>query len=246
MGDAAKNAGNVALTAAAFTNPVTATTGTGALMSTLGQSYFLTEGLKDAKERITNGSTAGDGVMLALDLLPATSVAKTVANGAKEVGPILKRVVRSAEKSNSAGIVPNNSVAPIMGNESTSLPKSSVVHWRNSDTLPNSVMLGSHPDESRYLHVGKLYTSDGSIINQFADTYDSDVRNTITDIFQANHPLFKRLPNEKIYTYSSSPVPYYYEVGSFPQTSSVTASKILMRNRLDETLPYSPKEGMYG
>ena len=97
MGDTAKTAGKIALTGFAFTNPFTASSTASSLLGTLGQSYFLGEGLKDAKYRIQNGSTVGDGVMLGLDLLPATSVAKTVFNGAKNIGPALKQIVKNAE-----------------------------------------------------------------------------------------------------------------------------------------------------
>lgn len=97
MGDTAKTAGKIALTGFAFTNPFTASSTASSMLGTLGQSYFLGEGLKDAKYRIQNGSTAGDGVMLGLDLLPATSVAKTVFNGAKNIGPALKQIVKNAE-----------------------------------------------------------------------------------------------------------------------------------------------------
>ena len=93
MGDTAKTAGKIALTGAAFTNPVTAAGETAALMGTLGQAYFLGEGLKDAKYRIENGSTAEDGAMLALDLLPAASTAKTLANGTRQVGRAVKNAV---------------------------------------------------------------------------------------------------------------------------------------------------------
>ena len=97
MGDTAKTAGKIALTGFAFTNPFTASSTASSMLGTLGQSYFLGEGLKDAKYRIQNGSTVGDGVMLGLDLLPATSVAKTVFNGAKNIGPALKQIVKNAE-----------------------------------------------------------------------------------------------------------------------------------------------------
>ena len=97
MGDTAKTTGKIALTGFAFTNPFTTSSTASSMLGTLGQSYFLGEGLKDAKYRIQNGSTAGDGVMLGLDLLPATSVAKTIFNGAKNIGPALKQIVKNAE-----------------------------------------------------------------------------------------------------------------------------------------------------
>ena len=95
--DTGKTAGKITLTAAGLTNPLTASSTVGSVMSTLGQAYFLGEGLRDAKDRVQTGSTVGDGVMLGLDLLPATSVAKTVTNGAKEVGPALKDLTKNVK-----------------------------------------------------------------------------------------------------------------------------------------------------
>ena len=103
MGDTAETTGKIALTGAAFTNPITAASKTAALMGTLGQAYFLGEGLKDAKYRIENGSTAEDGAMLALDLLPAASTAKTLANGTKQVGRAVKNGVDETARAQAIG-----------------------------------------------------------------------------------------------------------------------------------------------
>lgn len=103
MGDTAETTGKIALTGVAFTNPITAASKTAALMGTLGQAYFLGAGLKDAKYRIENGSTAEDGAMLALDLLPAASTAKTLTNGTRQIRRTVKNAVDETARAQAIG-----------------------------------------------------------------------------------------------------------------------------------------------
>lgn len=97
--DTAKTAGKIVLTGAALTNPLTATSTLGSVLSTGGQAYFLTEGLNDAVDRVKNGNTVEDGVMLGLDVLPAASVTKTVTNGIKRIVPTVKQELKSVQGS---------------------------------------------------------------------------------------------------------------------------------------------------
>lgn len=92
----AKTAGKIVLTGAALTNPLTAKSTLGSVLSTGGQAYFLTEGLRDAVDRVKNGNTAEDGIMLGLDVLPVAGVTKTVTNGTKRIIPPLKKMSNSA------------------------------------------------------------------------------------------------------------------------------------------------------
>lgn len=85
--DTAKGTGKLVATGLALGNPVTASS-TMAPLITGSQAYFMTEGLKDAYDRITSpNKTAADGVMVALDVAGAVPAFSAVRNGYRFVKP---------------------------------------------------------------------------------------------------------------------------------------------------------------
>ena len=84
--DTAKGTGKLVATGLALSNPVTASS-TMAPLITGSQAYFMTEGLKDAYDRITSpNKTAADGAMVALDVAGAAPGIKPLVGGAKVLG----------------------------------------------------------------------------------------------------------------------------------------------------------------
>lgn len=94
--DTAKDAGKLVATGLAFGNPITA----GSVMAPLitgSQAYFMTEGLKDAYDRVTSpNKTATDGAMVALDVAGAVPAFSAVRNGTKYVLPTAAKTVAPA------------------------------------------------------------------------------------------------------------------------------------------------------
>lgn len=94
MKDTAKNAGKLVATGLAFGNPVT-TSSTIAPLITGSQAYFMTEGLKDAYDRVTSpNKTAADGAMVALDVTGAVPGIKPLVGGAKVLGNYANNVIK--------------------------------------------------------------------------------------------------------------------------------------------------------
>lgn len=88
--DTAKGTGKLVATGLAFSNPVTASS-TMAPLITGSQAYFMTEGLKDAYDRVTSpNKTAADGAMVALDIAGAVPAFSAVRNGYRFVKPAVK------------------------------------------------------------------------------------------------------------------------------------------------------------
>ena len=96
MKDTAKGAGKLVATGLAFGNPITA----GSVMAPLitgSQAYFMTEGLKDAYNRVTSpNKTVADGAMVALDVAGAIPAFSAIRNGAKYVLPTAAKTVAPA------------------------------------------------------------------------------------------------------------------------------------------------------
>ena len=96
MKDTAKGAGKLVATGLAFGNPVT-TSSTIAPLITGSQAYFITEGLKDAYNRITSpNKTATDGAVVTLDVAGAIPAFSAIRNGAKYVLPTAAKTVAPA------------------------------------------------------------------------------------------------------------------------------------------------------
>lgn len=90
MKDTAKGAGKLAATGLALGNPITASSVMAPLI-TGSQVYFMTEGLKDAYNRVTSpNKTAADGAMIALDAAGAIPAFSAVRNGYRFVKPAVK------------------------------------------------------------------------------------------------------------------------------------------------------------
>ena len=88
--DTAKGTGKLVATGLAFSNPVTASS-TMAPIITGSQAYFMTEGLKDAYDRVTSpNKTAADGAMVALDIAGTVPAFSAVRNGYRFVKPAVK------------------------------------------------------------------------------------------------------------------------------------------------------------
>lgn len=87
MAETAKDTGNLVATGFAFGNPLTA----GSVMSpliTASQAYWIANGINDGQQRIENlveDPNLKDAGMLALDVVSAVPVAKTISNGARTV-----------------------------------------------------------------------------------------------------------------------------------------------------------------
>ena len=96
MKDTAKGTGKLVATGLAFGNPVT-TSSTIAPLITGSQAYFMTEGLKDAYDRVISpNKTAADGAMVALDVAGAIPAFSAIRNGAKYVLPTAAKTVAPA------------------------------------------------------------------------------------------------------------------------------------------------------
>ena len=96
MKDTAKGAGKLVVTGLAFSNPVTASSVMAPLI-TGSQAYFMTEGLKDAYDRVTSpNKTVADGAMVALDVAGAIPAFSAIRNGAKYVLPTAAKTVAPA------------------------------------------------------------------------------------------------------------------------------------------------------
>lgn len=97
MKDTAKNYGKVALTGMSFGNPLVARSTIGAVLPTGAQSYFITEGLRDAYNRfMKKDKTAEDAVWTGLDLAGAVPAVSAVRNGVKYVLPTITKTVAPA------------------------------------------------------------------------------------------------------------------------------------------------------
>ena len=96
MKDAAKGAGKLVATGLAFSNPVTASSAMAPLI-TGSQAYFMSEGLRDAYNRVmSSNKTAKDGAMVALDVAGAVPAFSAIRNGAKYVLPTAAKTVAPA------------------------------------------------------------------------------------------------------------------------------------------------------
>lgn len=96
MKDTAKSAVKLVATGLAFSNPVTASAAMAPLI-TGSQAYFMTEGLKDAYDRVSSpNKTAADGAMVALDVAGAVPAFSAIRNGAKYVLPTAAKTVAPA------------------------------------------------------------------------------------------------------------------------------------------------------
>ena len=94
MKDAAESAGKLAATGLAFSNPVTASS-TMAPLITGSQAYFISEGLKDAYNRVmSSNKTAEDGAIVALDVAGAVPGIKPLAEGAKVLGNYTNNIIK--------------------------------------------------------------------------------------------------------------------------------------------------------
>lgn len=93
MKDTAKGTGKLVATGLAFGNPITASS-TIAPFITGSQAYFMTEGLKDAYDRVTSpNKTTADGAMVALDVAGVVPAFSAIRNGAKYVLPTATKTV---------------------------------------------------------------------------------------------------------------------------------------------------------
>lgn len=93
MKDVAESAGKLAATGLAFSNPVTASA-TMAPLITGSQAYFMSEGLRDAYNRVISpNKTVADGAMVALDIAGAVPAVSTAVNSAKYVLPTVAKTV---------------------------------------------------------------------------------------------------------------------------------------------------------
>ena len=94
--DTAKGTGKLVATGLAFSNPVIASS-TMAPLITGSQAYFMSEGLKDAYDRVTSpNKTAADGAMIALDVAGAVPAFSAIRNGAKYVLPTAAKTIAPA------------------------------------------------------------------------------------------------------------------------------------------------------
>lgn len=114
MTETAKDAAKISAIGLAFGNPLTA----GEVMSPLitgAQAYMVTEGLKDAKQRVNENLTtkkskweqAGDVAMIGLDLLGAYPALKSINTGWQQAAPELEKgwdVMRNYVKNAAADI----------------------------------------------------------------------------------------------------------------------------------------------
>ena len=97
MKDTAKNYGKVALTGMSFGNPLVARSTIGAVLPTGAQSYFITEGLRDAYNRfMKKDKTAEDAVWTGLNLAGAIPAFSAIRNGAKYILPTAAKTAAPA------------------------------------------------------------------------------------------------------------------------------------------------------
>lgn len=97
MKDTAKNYGKVALTGMSFGNPLVSRSTIGAVLPTGAQSYFITEGLRDAYNRfMKKDKTAEDAVWTGLDLAGAIPAFSAIRNGAKYILPTAAKTAAPA------------------------------------------------------------------------------------------------------------------------------------------------------
>ena len=97
MKDTAKNYGKVALTGMSFGNPLVARSTIGAVLPTGAQSYFITEGLRDAYNRfMKKDKTAEDAVWTGLNLAGAVPAFSAIRNGAKYILPTAAKTAAPA------------------------------------------------------------------------------------------------------------------------------------------------------
>lgn len=112
MKETAKGAGKLVATGLAFSNPVTASSVMAPLI-TGSQAYFMTEGLKDAYDRVTSpNKTAADGAMVALDVAGAAPGIKPLVGGAKVLGNYANNVIKIANPKYRA-LHAYNSITPL-------------------------------------------------------------------------------------------------------------------------------------
>ena len=91
MKDTAKTYGTIALTGMSFGNPLAARSTLGAALNTGAQSYFMTEGLRDAYNRfMKKDKTAGDAILTGLDLAGAFPAVGSIVKNGKYVLPEIK------------------------------------------------------------------------------------------------------------------------------------------------------------
>lgn len=98
MKNVAESAGKLAATGLAFSNPVTAS----AIMAPLitgSQAYFMSEGLRDAYNRVmSSNKTAADGAMVALDVAGAIPAFSAVRNGYNTLAPTIKSSINQVKE----------------------------------------------------------------------------------------------------------------------------------------------------
>lgn len=98
MKDTAKSAGKLVATGLAFSNPVTASA-TMAPLITGSQAYFMSEGLRDAYNRVmSSNKTAADGAMVALDIAGAVPAFSAVRNGYNTLAPTIKSSINQVKE----------------------------------------------------------------------------------------------------------------------------------------------------
>ena len=128
MKDTAKGAGKLVATGLAFGNPITASS-TMAPFITAAQAYFMSDGLKDAYDRITSSSkTAADGAMVALDVAGAVPAFSAVKNGYKFIAPEIK-LIKSSE--------PYNFISEVIKH-----PRRSIQNFKTINGLEDSFYTG--------------------------------------------------------------------------------------------------------
>ena len=137
--DTAKGTGKLVATGLAFGNPITASS-TMAPFITGSQAYFMTEGLKDAYDRITSpNKTAADGAMVALDVAGAVPGIKPLVGGTKVLGNYTNNVIKIANPKYRA-LHAYNSITPF-GYDS---PVERTKNWIK-DMIVNSPVDVEHP-----------------------------------------------------------------------------------------------------
>lgn len=156
MKDTAKDTGKLVATGLAFSNPVTASA-TMAPFITAAQAYFMSDGLKDAYDRIVSSSkTAADGAMVALDVAGAVPAFSAIKNGYKFIAPEIKRI-KSSE--------PYNFISEVIKH-----PRRSIQNFKTINGLEDGFYTGvphkqingseSFMDENFPNYNGTIWTSD--------------------------------------------------------------------------------------
>ncbi len=112
MKDTAIGSGKLVATGLAFGNPITSSSTMAPLIAG-SQAYFITEGLKDAYNRVTSpNKTAADGAMVALDVAGAAPGIKPLVGGAKVLGNYANNVIKIANPKYRA-LHAYNSITPL-------------------------------------------------------------------------------------------------------------------------------------